>query len=68
MSGGITPEAYDKRATFRLEHLLIAAQAKMTIGSVLSRADTQRLNLALDEWQSVEHQQISPGATRPDRR
>lgn len=36
----------------RLEQLLLAAQATMAKGATLSRADIQRLNNALDEWQS----------------
>lgn len=68
MPGNLSRKAYDERATVRLEQLLVAAQAKMTIGSVLSRADMQRLNLALDEWQSVERHRISPGATYPNHR
>lgn len=68
MPGNLSRKAYDERATVRLEQLLVAAQAKMTIGSVLSRADMQRLNLALDEWQFVERHRISPGATYPNHR
>ncbi|WP_139278761.1 MULTISPECIES: hypothetical protein [Sphingobium] len=43
-------QAQSAEATDKLERLLLNAKAQMKQGKSLSRADRQRLNLALDSW------------------